>query len=68
MNYKEKVAQQIHDHIAQMEADLVKTVTGLIVESFKNGLDAGKQRGNRSKGKPRDKGREQSAPNEGEGE
>lgn len=44
MNYKEQVAQQIHETLVQLEQSLTKQVTDWVVESFKNGVDAGKQR------------------------
>ena len=47
MNYKEKVAQQIHEFIAEVEENLKKLVTDLTVESFKNGVDTGRNRKNR---------------------
>ncbi len=47
MNYKEKVAKQIHDVIKEMEENLTKLVTDFVVESFKNGVETGKQEKNK---------------------
>ena len=47
MNYKEKVAQRIHEFIAEVEENLKKLVTDLTVESFKNGIEAGRNGKNR---------------------
>ena len=48
MNYKEKVAKQIHDFVKEMEENLTKLVTDFVIESFKNGVETGKQEKNKT--------------------
>ena len=48
MNYKEKVTKQIHDFVKEMEENLTKLVTDFVIESFKNGVETGKQEKNKT--------------------
>jgi hypothetical protein len=44
MNYTEKVDQQVKAILEPFEEELLKEIKKLVLESFKNGIDVGKQR------------------------
>jgi hypothetical protein len=44
MNYTEKVNQQVKAILEPFEEKLLEEVKKMVLESFKNGIDVGKQR------------------------
>lgn len=61
MNYTEKVAAQVKGILEPFEKKLLEEVKKLVRESFKNGIDVGKQRKARGteKKKQEDKNKEE---------